>query len=654
MHHTLVLLFLVAPTVHVVSSCCAMLCCASPPDRHPNITTAYHFLTWNYAHDTGEIQTSGSLATRTPTEQSAAASMVPGVSAAAAGSSSLGPATPSLTRRNWGQAGRGIEVVTPSVAVGPQEQSQQPQQQQQHLSASGTSRAGLFVIQSQSMSSSALAAATGSSTAQQAFTGHTGAAGAGAASGAAHSWGHTNNSSSGSSIGSGALNSSSSGALAMSSSRRRGPQVEPMPLDGPLPLLPNQQATAGSLQPQQAPAAALSQATAASDAHSPGRGSAAASATAAAAARSPACSAVSSDLATAAPVVAAAVRNAGSQSEAGAASSAAYSGSPSGLAALAPGAASPDAGSTASWVPQRLMPLWDSRMASPGQGPSGWSLSAGTTTGAVGNSTQGIVGATLPSTRTDEQPTQDQQQPQLSQQPSGQQQQQEFVPMVPYRLVQHQQQNPDGQVQQQQFGQYMPLTQMQEEQGPQPQQSLMQKHVSDCSSATTLSQPQLLGQQLQQRQLPRAVQRFDAGSGGSSYFGSKAQSGEAQTWLILEFCDGGTLLDLMQEGLLFSTVSGLLNMVGAWMEPHIHLRLGCRRINLCAIVARVTCLLLGSVQQATSTKAELGWRPLHCDVGSICHLCFSATSCVVSMSCGCVPAACGCMSCDVGVCRRMC
>lgn len=512
--------------------------------------------------------------------------MVPGVS-----SSSLGPATPRLTRREWGQPGRGAEVVASTVTVGPHEQPQE------HLSASGTGHAGLFVIQSQSMSSSALAVATGSGTAQQGFTERSGASGALAASGVARSWSHTNHNSSGSSGGSGNLNSSSSGALAISSSSsRRGPRVEPVSLYGPLPLLADQQVAAGSLQPQQAPAAALLlQATAASGALSPGRGNATASATAAAAASSPAGSAASCGTATAAPAVAA--RNHGSQSEAGAASSVAHSGSPPGQAVLAPGALSPDTGSTASWAPQRLMPLWGPRVAGPGQGPSSWSLS-GTTTGAANHSTQGM-GATLASTRTDEQPTQDQQQPQLSQQLtqqlSGQQQQQEFVPMVPYRVGQQQQPSLDGQVQQQ-YGQYVPLIQMQEEQGQQPQQPHGQKRLSDCSSNTTRSQPQLSGQQLQQRQHPRAVQRFDPGSGGSSYFGSKAQSGEAQTWLILEFCDGGTLLDLMQEGLLFSTATGLLNMVGAW-NATLSTNWVCRCINLC-VVACVACVFLDSVRQA--------------------------------------------------------
>jgi hypothetical protein len=40
------------------------------------------------------------------------------------------------------------------------------------------------------------------------------------------------------------------------------------------------------------------------------------------------------------------------------------------------------------------------------------------------------------------------------------------------------------------------------------------------------------------------------GSGSSSLGASRARAGEAQTWLILEYCDGGTLLDLMQEGRL--------------------------------------------------------------------------------------------------------
>jgi hypothetical protein len=37
---------------------------------------------------------------------------------------------------------------------------------------------------------------------------------------------------------------------------------------------------------------------------------------------------------------------------------------------------------------------------------------------------------------------------------------------------------------------------------------------------------------------------------------------EAQTWLILEYCDGGTLMDLLQQGRLLSRTTGQVDLVG--------------------------------------------------------------------------------------------
>jgi hypothetical protein len=124
-----------------------------------------------------------------------------------------------------------------------------------------------------------------------------------------------------------------------------------------------------------------------------------------------------------------------------------------------------------------------------------------------------------------------------------QQQEQVFVPMVPYARAQDSQQ---GQQQQPHMQQYVPLVQ--------PQQAVSGSTPSNPSGV------QLSGQ-LRQQQLQRTA-RFDNGSGGSSYLGgTKARAGEAQTWLTLEYCDGGTLLDIMQEDMLFNPETGCLNLV---------------------------------------------------------------------------------------------
>lgn len=104
---------------------------------------------------------------------------------------------------------------------------------------------------------------------------------------------------------------------------------------------------------------------------------------------------------------------------------------------------------------------------------------------------------------------------------------------------------------------YVPLIQP-----PQEQQEQDQQQQERITSGTSIpSSPSSLSGNLRQQQLLRTA-RFDPGSGSSSYLGGgKTRSGEAQTWLILEYCDGGTLLDLMQEGLLFSLSTGEINLV---------------------------------------------------------------------------------------------
>jgi hypothetical protein len=144
--------------------------------------------------------------------------------------------------------------------------------------------------------------------------------------------------------------------------------------------------------------------------------------------------------------------------------------------------------------------------------------------------------------------------------------QQEFVPMVPYGLPQ------PGSQASSQPGDVQPLLLLQpryvalaEAPTDDTKQRQQQRDTSGTSTPSSPSAPQLSGQ-LRQQQLQRTA-RFDPTSGGSSsYIGGagRARSGEAQTWLILEYCDGGTLLDLMQEGLLFRVDTGQVNMVSDW------------------------------------------------------------------------------------------
>jgi hypothetical protein len=152
-------------------------------------------------------------------------------------------------------------------------------------------------------------------------------------------------------------------------------------------------------------------------------------------------------------------------------------------------------------------------------------------------------------------------QPQQQQQPALEQ---EFVPMVPYGLSQpgSQASSVSGQLQPQlqQQQRYVALVDMPMDDPKQQQQQL--REASGTSTQSNPSAPQLSGQ-LRQQQLQRTA-RFDQASGGSSsYIGGagRARSGEAQTWLILEYCDGGTLLDLMQEGMLFRVDAGQVNLV---------------------------------------------------------------------------------------------
>jgi hypothetical protein len=137
------------------------------------------------------------------------------------------------------------------------------------------------------------------------------------------------------------------------------------------------------------------------------------------------------------------------------------------------------------------------------------------------------------------------------QQQQAQPQEQVFVPMVPYTRAPDTQQGGVHLDQQQQphIQQYVPLVQLQQ--------------TSGGSTPSNPSHMQLSGQ-LRQQQLQRTA-RFDpTGSGNSSYIGgTKARTGEAQTWLILEYCDGGTLLDIMQEDMLFNPDTGCLNLVSA-------------------------------------------------------------------------------------------
>jgi hypothetical protein len=137
------------------------------------------------------------------------------------------------------------------------------------------------------------------------------------------------------------------------------------------------------------------------------------------------------------------------------------------------------------------------------------------------------------------------QQHQHQQEPEQQQHpvEQEFVPMVPVNVVQPSRQGlaQQGHLQQR----YVPLAAVQQQRGDGPA----------SSNPSTQRSGGPLSSQVRQQQLTRTAGRFDTGIGGSSYIGrTKARSGEAQTWLILEYVS--ICLRVLGAGLS----AGLLNL----------------------------------------------------------------------------------------------
>lgn len=480
--------------LHVCACTLRAPCCAAC--RHPNITTAYHFLTWNYSHDTSDvIHTSGSQAGRTSAAGDAAAAAT--ASAAAPGASSAGAAASSTAEPSTPIKGRQLPA-RPSTDL---------TSSGQHTSAGSNWKCGgLSAIQSQSIGSSALAASSSGNAisrgrapgnVQQCVSGQLDAsaeAGLPAVVGAAAPQGA----------------SSSNGGSGPCTSSSTAPKLQHVPLFSPGVLLQNLDSphTARSPDSMQAPGEPAGQQNGSGPA--PVLGAAALSDSAAV-------------MPQANPIMPPAESVGGSPPEQGG-----HAVDPS----------RPEGNAQPGWASAKSQVLWGPSVLSPGQ-LSGWGAAVGPGQQAFG--------------RLRDEPQQQQQ----GLQQVHPLQQQEFVPMVPCMDVrQHttQEGQASGQPPPRQQQRFVPLIQPQHEQHQEQERPPM--------SASLLSNPSNLHTSGQLRQLQRTG-RFDTGSGSSSYAGGggRARSGEAQTWLILEHCDGGTLLDVMQEGELFDPSTGDVNLV---------------------------------------------------------------------------------------------
>lgn len=139
---------------------------------------------------------------------------------------------------------------------------------------------------------------------------------------------------------------------------------------------------------------------------------------------------------------------------------------------------------------------------------------------------------------------QDAQSKQISPLLSQQQQQQQFIPVISKQA--HEQHPVPLPALQEHGDTCIPWPDAAGQQNPQQQQQ-----QSSSSSPTVALQPH-------QPLMPRSTSSSSSHSRGST----SAKAGqEAQTWLILEFCDGGTLLDLIDDGQLISQATGAIDMV---------------------------------------------------------------------------------------------
>jgi hypothetical protein len=525
--------------------------------RHPNITTAYHFLTWNYAHDSGNANASGSNAVCSTPDLATAAS-------ASAGAASIAAAAAAATApySSGSAAGPATPRMVPQTALNSADRTGSSEQRVQSALSGLLHTSGLAVIHSQRGSQShsnsnsfgvKVSSAGGSSVpASLLHIQHLSSSAAGLTAAAPAPAPASSGDLAGIDAAQGGLSSSSNtGSGQHSNGLYSKLQLEQVPPFASWPLLhqldsphgPHSNATAVVPGMQLAPAAVNSGKALSGSLQSIGHSTGGANA-------------ITSDQA----AVAAGMLSPRQAAVAAGPLSPHQAAVAAGLmsprqAAVAAGALSPGTASgNGSWTPGSLMPVWGGGVSSPGHAAAGWSRSTAAAA-ALGISSHSV--GLLP--KADHTTLHDQQQQQVpgvqagggssvahQQQQEPEQQQpmeQEFVPMVPVNVAQPSSQGLAQQGHQQQ--RYVPLAAVQQQRGDGPASS---------NPSTQLSGGPL-SSQVRQQQLTRTAGRFDTGSGGSSYIGrTKARSGEAQTWLILEYVS--ICLGVLGAGLS----AGLLNL----------------------------------------------------------------------------------------------